>query len=416
MYQAVIAKISTAPHPNADRLQIGYVCGSRVIVGLDTKDGEVGVFFLSDGQLSNEYANANDLVIRKDENNVKIGGGYFDEKRRVRAQNFRGVKSEGLYMPLKSLEFTGYDLSKLKVGDMFDELNKIPICNKYYTKATLNAIKNGKRTSKKWLVDMPEHYDTAQFRFVHIPEGSVIHISEKEHGTSVRYGNVLVKRDKSLLGKLWAKLTGGSTVSERYEYVLGTRRALLPKTNEYEFGGGYYGNGDPYTLAPSKLYGKLKEGEIIYGEVVGYLKTGAPLFTQNTKHLKDIKSAYGEDMVFSYGCVEGNARLRVYRITQNGRDLSWFEIQNRCEELGVETVHHIETLVFDGDRNALNAKVEALLEGQSFLDHRHIREGVCLRVENKDTLRSCKAKSWTFGVLEGYIKSDDNYVDLEEIA
>lgn len=32
-------------HPNADRLQIGEVLGNLVIVGLDTQDGELGLFF-----------------------------------------------------------------------------------------------------------------------------------------------------------------------------------------------------------------------------------------------------------------------------------------------------------------------------------------------------------------------------------
>jgi hypothetical protein len=413
MYQAIVGKISVSPHPNADRLQLGYVCGHRVVVGLETVDGEVGVFFPPDGQLSEAYAKAHDLVARKDALGNKINNGYFDQNRRVRAQAFRQIKSEGFYMPLQSLQFTGYDLTKLKIGDSFDELNKVPICNKYFTKATRQAMQSGKRTSLKWLIDMPEHYETAQFRFVDVPMNSLVHISEKEHGTSFRYGNVLVKRRRNWFARLFK-----SEYEDTRQYVLGTRRAILPKIerSEYEFGGGYYGNGDPYTIVPAKLYGKLKDNEVVYGEVVGYLQTGAALFSQNTSKLPDIKKQYGENMIFSYGCIQHESKFKVYRITQDGRDLSWFELKRRCNDLDVDTVTTITSLVFKGDRDSLNSTVEELLEGPSILDNRHIREGVCLRIESEHGIRIVKSKSWTFGVLEGYLKDNENYVDMEEVA
>lgn len=416
-YQAIVGAIQTAPHPNADRLQIGYIYGARTIIDLEAKDGDIYVYFPPDGQLSLEYCKEHDLVGYKDEHGEKKGG-YFSENRRVRSQNFRGVKSEGFAMPLQSLQFTGYDLTKLKAGDQFDELNKVPLCNKFYTEATIRAMKNKGRTSAKWLVDMPEHYDTTQFRFVTIPEGAVVHISEKEHGTSFRYGHVRTKTERPFWSRFWSAFfwRGDKKYTEQYEYVLGTRRAILPRKNDMEFGGGFYGNGDPYTLAPKHLHNKLKENEIVYGEIVGYLQTGAALFHQDTDKLPEIKKQYGKRMVFSYGCIEGNSRLAVYRITQDGRDLSWFELQHRCSELGVETVKNLETIVFDGNRDALNAKIETMIEGPSTIDPRHIREGVCLRVEHSTGNRICKAKSWTFGVLEGFIKDDSSYVDAEEIA
>lgn len=415
-YQAYIAKIATSPHPNADKLQVGFVCGAQVIVGLDTQDGELGVYFPSDGQLSKEFAEANDLVVRKDDQGNKIGGGYFDDKRRVRAQNFRGVKSEGFWVPLSYLAFTKFDLTKLKEGDAFEKLGDVPICNKYWTKATQAAIAGKKKI--KFNVDMPEHGETTQFRFIQVPRDAVIHVTEKEHGTSFRYGNVMTHTPvTNKLHKFWRWCRGiKSDFISRREYVLGTRRAILPKVGELEYGGGFYGNGDPYTIAPKLLYGKLKDNEIIYGEVVGYLKTGSPLFTQDTEKLPEIKKLYGKTMEFSYGCIQGESRLRVYRIVQNGRDLTWYEVQARCQELGVETVKHMETIAYTGDRDALNATIATMLEGPSLVDERHMREGVCLRIESKEGMKIVKAKSWSFGVLEGYLKDNENYVDAEEIA
>jgi len=429
-YNAIVAKVSIAPHPNADRLQIAYIRGMRVVTGMDTKDGDMVLFFDADGQLSEEYANANDLYPRFDENGNRIGGGYFSANRRVRAQSFRQVKSEGYIAPLDSVAFTGYDISKLKEGDEFSELNGVPICNKYYTPKTLAAMKANRSAAKaiKTVYAMPEHADTTQFRFIDVPLGATVHISEKDHGTSVRYGHVLVKRPLNLFQRILRFITfkGFGEYKEGMEYVLGTRRAILPKVDEYTYGGGFYGNGDPYSLMPKLLYGKLKENEIVYGELVGFLQTGAALFTHDTEAMKDKKltKEYGKRMVYSYGCEEGQAKFHVYRIVQNGRDLTWEELVERAAELDIVPVCNYETLVFDGNRDALNAKVEAYLEGPSVHDHRHIREGVCLRIEWPNEIlgvplthvRIVKAKSFSFKVLEGIAKEDEENIDIEEVA
>lgn len=423
-YQAVVSPIRVSPHPNADRLQIGHICGARVIVGLDTKDGDMYVFFESDGQLSPEFCKEHDLIGYTDENGEKKGG-YFSEKRRVKAQAFRGVKSEGFACPLSWLKFTGYDLSKLKTGDMFDSLNGVPVCNKYYTQATRARLDSSPKKTNQLKIDFPQHFETTQYRYAFIEPGSLIHISEKEHGTSFRYGNVSVEPKDNWYRKMLkgvAKfislklLKSQYHVFEEWEHHLGTRRAILPKKNELEYGGGFYGNGDPYTLAPEKLNGKLKRGEIIYGELVGYLKTGAPLFTHNISSLKELTKQYGDHITYSYGCIEGNARLRVYRITQNGRELSQFEVWKRCEELGVEPVTHIISIVYDGDKDKLDALIQSHTEGQSLIDPRHMREGVCIRVESRDGMRIYKEKSWSFRVAEGIVKDNDSYIDSEEIA
>jgi len=123
MYKAIVAKIIVFPHPDADRLQLGNVLGNQVVVGLDTYTSEVGLFFNTDGQLSSEFCIANDLLRRKDSEGKPAGGMFDENNRRVRAQKFRGQKSDGFWIPLTSLNFTGGDISSLKEGDMLDEFN-----------------------------------------------------------------------------------------------------------------------------------------------------------------------------------------------------------------------------------------------------------------------------------------------------
>ena len=191
-YQAIICRIRTFPHPNADKLQLGNAHGYQVVVGLNTIDGQLGVYFPTDGQLSPELAAANDLIRRKDDDG-KPAGGMFDANRRVRAQQFRGEKSEGFWIPLDSLSFTGYNIDKLEEGMQFSELNGIPICNKYYTPATIKAMGGNQKKIRKNNKCFAKHADTKQFfhEVDQIPVGSLIYLSEKLHGTSARTANVL---------------------------------------------------------------------------------------------------------------------------------------------------------------------------------------------------------------------------------
>ena len=118
------------PHSNADRLQVATFFGNDTIVDLKTHVEDMGVYFPSDGQLSEKYCQVNDLVRRKDENGNPAGGYMDPDKRNVKAIKLRGEKSDGLYMPLTSLmEFC--TISDLKVGDKIDVLNGEEICRKY---------------------------------------------------------------------------------------------------------------------------------------------------------------------------------------------------------------------------------------------------------------------------------------------
>ena len=51
----------------------------------------------------------------------------------------------------------------------------------------------------------------------------------------------------------------------------------------------------------------------------------------------------------------------------------------------------------------------------STIDSRHLMEGVCIRLEGETGTEVLKEKNYLFGVLEGYLKEQDTYVDQEEI-
>jgi len=57
-----------------------------------------------------------------------------------------------------------------------------------------------------------------------------------------------------------------------------------------------------------------------------------------------------------------------------------------------------------------------LAEGPDVIDPSHIREGVCVRLENNGyNLRILKAKSFNFRVLES-IEKDSGVLNLEEAS
>ena len=415
-YAAIVSRVEVRPHPNADRLAIGSVNGIQVIVGVDTPDGTLGVYFMSDGQLSEQFSTTNNLVRVKNADGT-TSGGMFEDNRRVRAMNIRGVKSDGFWCEFDYLRRAGVSeqtIATLVEGNTFTELDGISICNKYVTPSTAQAIlnreKNKPRESK--VLSFPEHTDTQQYHYYKetIKPGSLIIITEKLHGTSMRFGNVPVRRNLSWLEKL-AQRFGAKVQETEYQHVIGTRRVILGDNDK----GGYYGNEE---FRRNVVHGLvLKPNEILYGEIVGYTTDGRQIMPDHdaTKVSKEFTKRYGSTMRYNYGARHGECRMYIYRITRDGVDLSHFQVIARCKELGVAYVPVLSVDMFI-TTDILDTMVAERIEGSSTLDTSHIREGVCIRVEDESGMRVFKAKSYEFKLMEGIIKSDENYTDMEETA
>lgn len=187
MYKCIVCKLENVRKAeNSDNLSLGDCVGNTVVVGKDYLEGMIGVYFPCDGVLSHEFCKANNLFPVLDENGKRIGGGYFDSDRpRVRAQKFRKNRSSGFFIGLQSLEFTGYDLTKLKIGDAFDSLNDVSICTKYVNPATLRALQDRKKGKKQPVAPLFfEHKETDQFDYYgkDIQPGALVTILSKKHG------------------------------------------------------------------------------------------------------------------------------------------------------------------------------------------------------------------------------------------
>ena len=455
------------PHSNADRLQLGDCFGNTVCVNLDYYEGQVGVYFPTDGQLSVEFATQNNLLRLKDENGNNIGGYMDPDKRNVKAIKLRGEKSDGLFLPLSCLDYCYPDVKggaemMLNVGDRIDVCNGHDICKKYIPRGKRNnPNREGNRTRKHRVETAPlfaEHVDTDQlaYNLADFKSGENLEVTLKMHGTSQRTG--YLPTFQGFKRTLWDRLLRreGTPVYD-WGYVSGTRRTVL---EDYE--GGYYGSNE-FRQAHSKCFeGKLWKGETVYYEVVGFTTNGTPIMgVCNNKKLndKDFVKRYGETTTFSYGCnpdgCHGTELLKmiipndeneetkiirgpqsdiyVYRMTMTNEDGDVVEytpdfMRYRCEQMGVKTVPVFwrgEVPEIDNDEALpddmkftvgewVKELAEHYYEGPDPIGRTHIREGVVVRILNRPKFTAYKHKNFEFKVLEGIIKESATTPDMEE--
>ena len=473
-YTAFITRIKNLrPHPNADRLQIGECFGNTVIVSLEYEDNQLGIYFPSDGQVSVEFAVANNLLRKKDENGNNIGGYMDPDKRNITAIKLRGEKSDGLFLPLKSLEDFG-DIATLHEGDRIDNFNGHEICCKYVPRRNVRNghVSNDNKTRKKKVNIAPlftEHADTEQlaYNLGAFKPGDEIEITLKMHGTSQRTAHLPVFNGykRTFLDRLFRR--EGTPIYD-WGYVSGTRRTVLEN-----FEGGYYGSNE-FREAHSKFFeGKLWKGEEVYYEVVGFTHTGVPIMsTADNKKLndKDFIKQYGKTTTFSYGCypdgkkesdmklsrgtlVIGDATstvndvkvyepapqsdIYVYRMTMANEDGDVVEytpdfMRYRCEQMGVKTVPMLkkfyipEEELMQESENGMPVWVpvnpgeyvkniaERYYDGPDPIGKTHVREGVVVRIINRPKFAAYKHKNWSFKALEGIVKVEAEAPDMEE--
>src|SRR3990167_276596 len=423
MYNAIIGKIKIYPHPNADRLKMGVICNTTVVVGLNIQENDLMMLFPSDGQLSETFAISNNLISYSDPQTGEKKGGYFAKNRRVRAQKLRGVSSDGFACELSLLKNAGVSqktIDSLKKGDQFNELDYISICNKYITPATKQALAHKANQVKKTNKRFPEHYETKQLRYEidKIPNYSILYINLKVHGTSARYSFV---HEEIAVKPPWFKRIFGAKPKTKLEYrhQVGTRRVILDNENVMDF----HGNVQYRYDFMKDIFHLLKKGELIYGEIAGYQSENVsimPSVSTSTIKDKSFSKKYGPTITYKYGCPNGTHKFFVYRIAMINEDgyiidLPWLQTKKRAMELGLQCVPEFEgPFVYDGNKEELLNKVLQYVDGPDPLDETHIREGVVVRIENENGVSFLKEKSFNFKVLEGIAKDNADYIDLEE--
>ena len=411
-------------HSNADRLNCTTVFGNNVIIDLSYQEGQRVVFFPSDGQLSEEFANDNNLIRKKDENGNNVGGYLDPNKRNITALKLRGEKSEGLVLPIEVLSKYS-DISTLKDGDRITVLDGHEICKKYIprTNHRRNHSNNYSKNQKelKEVVSYPffvEHKDTAQLVYCQsaFKPGDICYITLKMHGTSARTANaiqVTTKKRPKILRKLF-HLKNKEVVE--YAPVSGTRRVTL---RDYE--GGYYGSNAFRHKYHDMFKEKLPKGMEVFYEIVGWVDGERTIMGRvSNKKVKDKEfvKLYGDETIFSYGCNVGENDCFVYRMTMTNPDgyvveIPWEQVQIECEKMGVKCVPTFEKFIYTTWEDLME-RVEKYYDGADPVGGTHVREGVVVRIDNRESFTAYKHKNFNFKLIEGIIKDTSDAPDMEE--
>lgn len=441
------------PIEGADNIVQANVFGETVIVTKDYIERTPGVLFDCETQLSDEFCSNNNLYRDSKKNVNTEQTGYFEDNRRVRPIKLKGVKCSGFFAPLWYLDYAHKDpYSIFEEGKQFTSIAGSEICKKYEVPVKYSMGKQSK-ISYNITPTFREHFDTDHL-MRHLsdikPHDSII-ITEKLHGTSGRASNTLIRKKRwydNILRKF------GITVGNEYKFAVGSRRVVKSIGGNEAQGKNHYYNHDLWTDVSTKAFSdKLHKGETVYFEIVGYTPDGGLIMPEvsNTKlkkfldkeEYKQFISKYGETTRFHYGTDrmsdENLYKVFVYRITMSNEDghtidYSWEQVKRRCDQLNVayvpelnsgtmESIAHqycVDNIDCDG-REDISDRVEHLfteyieeLAAESSLNFpKHIREGVCVRVETGSlTPMIFKHKSFIFKVLEGIIK-DEGQIDLE---
>jgi len=402
--------------------------GNSVLVGKDSPEDELYLFFPAECQISDRFL-ADSNLYRHTNLNGDPGAkpGFFEDNRRVKAIKFKGIISSGFMMPLSSLYSVceNSDIRSLKIGDEFNEINGVEICRKYVRRQ--NPGKTGFENPRTKVLDevvdskmAPEHMDTAHLmKNLHkLDLDTRIVVSYKLHGTSARIFNTLVKRKLNLKERI-AKWLGVKVVEEDYDYVSASRRVV--KSVGFEELPGkqhYFKDGDLWSeFAKKNFKDQLNKGEAVYFEIVGKTYNGEAIQSGYT---------YGFDEPIGY-------IYRISNINPQGIevDLSYEQMVERgcqmgmipCPELFSGTVKefifkygkiHYNT---EGDINISDSIEDIfynkLLEQPSILDKSVVEEGFCVRIDQYPKPLIFKIKSKKFLAHES--KALDSGVnDIEE--
>lgn len=241
-------------------------------------------------------------------------------------------------------------------GTDFDTINEIEICQKYIPRGngprekSLNPKKKKEPRTKTAIVkgQFAHHYDTAQLvrNMHHVSPETMIAVTDKWHGTSAVFANVMIQEAlpywKYLLYKAVATLfrwLGININRNGYGLVCSSRKVvkdIFPEGAEksaHKATQGYYaetfGRPNVWRKTGLEIRDRIPQGFTVYGEIVGYTPSGM-----------QIQKGY------HYGCQPEKSQFLVYRVTMtnaNGQvlELSWPQVKEFCAKYGFETVKEL---------------------------------------------------------------------------
>jgi hypothetical protein len=421
-YLAKVVKLTNLrPHPNADRLQITTIDGNNVITGLNAQVGDLYVYFPLESAINKEYLAHGNSFEDKTLNDNKEVKGFFHKTGRVRACRLRSIPSEGYIAPVDSIYQwlnNGFTFSDDDIGKEFDTIGDIKICEKYVSVTQRQKSEKVNKNQKK-IVREPKVCEN-QFRF-HLSTNQLkkeiykvnpedyISITKKLHGTSWVAAKLLCNKRLTWFEKL-LKRVGIKIQDTHYDLLWASRRVL--KNGFLEVGNkDHYYSYDLWEDIAKSLESSIQDSISLYGEAVGYTKTGG----------------YIQDK-YDYGCKPGTFKTYIYRITTttpsgNVYEFSHNQVKEYCERYGLTMVPELyygkakdlyPEIPTDNHwhQNFLDKLMENYLEKDcNICSNKVPDEGICLRRDIFD-IDVYKLKSFKFFEYETK-QLDKGVVDME---
>ena len=266
-------------HPNADKLEIIKILGTQTIAPKgEYKVGDRVVFFRPDILLP--PAVSEKLGVQKYLKGCMLGG--LKLPCRVAACRLRGVPSYGFIIKDYDKLPLGMDVS----ADYSAEKYEPPTRNRIQGDCAANHPAFHKYT------DIQNYYRYAET----MPEGTLVRITEKIHGTNSRVGYIRTEDGYVRMA--------GSHNTNRKEYDAADNLSLYwrPLTS------------DMYNLLVA-LRGGGDHDVVVFGEIYG-------------PGIQDL----------DYGVPVGEVGYQVFDITVDGRYIDWDDLQAACNQHGIATV------------------------------------------------------------------------------
>lgn len=325
-YAALIHRISQIePAENLDKLGTTSICGYSVLVP-KSYVGELGVFFPPGSKLNKDFCSRNNLFRDSKLNSDTQVKGYLEENGRVKAIKLKGNYSEGIFLPVSSLD---YLKESVKEGDEFNELGGVEVCTKYVTgfnraqtKSTEPSEKRKRHLAENELLkNFSFHIDTPQLgrNLSKFSNETPVVVTRKYHGTSAVFAHIPAPRKLSFAEKILVKL-GFNLITHEFLYIWSSRKVVKGVTSDSEKGRdkvspapGYYSE-DIWTEVFTEVRYKIEPGITLYGEIIGW-----------TSREKQIQKDY------TYGLPPGEHAFIVYRIT-------YTEPEGKVWEFGYDSI------------------------------------------------------------------------------
>lgn len=422
-YSANVVKLEAfVPIPNKDKIQGTLIFSNHVIVSKDCNFGDVGIFFPVGSKINFEFLKANNLLKDSELNTDIKQKGFFEKSGRVKALRLGGVKSEGFWIPIKSIS-NFFKPEDFKVGDEFNSIDGIDICSKYIIEKQVQEPRTSNEKKKAKLKRFNQIIDN-QFNFhidtpllnknVHVLKpDDIISITNKLHGTSAIFCNVMVNRKLSAFEKIlnWFKV---NIVKSQYGNIYSSRSVIKNHYLTEDKNVNHFYDEDIWGAVNNKIKSQIPKAFTVYGEIVGYTSTGSMI--QKGYH---------------YGCDVNTHKFYVYRVTITNPDglvvdLSWGEIKDFCLKYGFTHVPEFyygyakdcfKDIVVDENWNVEFLKRLSLSYNMNdsmcvLNDGKVPAEGLVLRIDNLFRFSALKLKNFAFKLRESK-ELDDGIIDLE---